>query len=74
MASEAAIKTANRIEDIVNFREDEHRAWIRDIIDAAILAEREACAVACETIGKDIVCPEECAAAIRNRKEQPDEQ
>lgn len=28
-------------------------------------AERERCAVVCETIGKDIVCPEECASAIR---------
>jgi len=30
-------------------------------------AEREACAVTCETISKDIVCPEECAEAIRMR-------
>ena len=37
---------------------------------AAVANEREACAVACENIGKDIVCPEECAEAIRARAEQ----
>ena len=32
----------------------------------ALLQERERCAVACEEIGKEIVCPEECAAVIRD--------
>jgi hypothetical protein len=36
---------------------------------AAVEAEREACAKACEEIRKEIVCPEECAAAIRARGE-----
>lgn len=37
------------------------------MVEEIILAEREACAKACEEIGKDIVCPEECAEAIRMR-------
>ena len=32
---------------------------------AAARAQREADVVVCENIGKEIVCPEECAAAIR---------
>ena len=48
-------------------------AWLETInsvdalIEQAILAERESCASACYEIGKDIVCPEECAAAILAR-------
>ena len=34
-------------------------------IGRIILAERERCAKVCEDMEKDIVCPEECAAAIR---------
>ena len=32
----------------------------------ALLQERERCAIACEEIGKEIVCPEECTAVIRD--------
>lgn len=39
----------------------------RNQVAAAIINEREACAMACEGIGKEIVCPEECAEAIRMR-------
>jgi hypothetical protein len=35
--------------------------------EEATKAEREACAKTCEGIGKEIVCPEECAEAIRSR-------
>jgi hypothetical protein len=45
-------------------------AKIAAAIRAAVEAEREACAKACEEIGKEIVCPEECAAAIRARGEK----
>ena len=40
-------------------------------IKAAVAAEREACANLCtpEAMGKEIVCPEECAAAIRGRQD-----
>lgn len=38
---------------------------IRLAIRAAVAAERERACEACFSIGKDIVCPEECAAAIR---------
>lgn len=35
-------------------------------LDARLASERERCAKVCGEIGKDIVCPEECAAAIRS--------
>ena len=44
-----------------------HETLARRAFDAGQLVEREACAMACEAIGKDIVCPEECAAVIRER-------
>lgn len=34
-------------------------------VEKAVEEERERCAVVCENVGKEIVCPEECAAAIR---------
>jgi len=46
---------------------------INNAIRAAVAAERERCAVACENIGKEIVCPEECAAAIRALGESEDD-
>jgi hypothetical protein len=42
---------------------------VSPLIRVAVEAEREACAKACEEIRKEIVCPEECAAAIRARGE-----
>lgn len=41
------------------------RHTLPKLIAAVRSEEWERCAVACESIGKDIVCPEECAAAIR---------
>ena len=53
-------KKINRVAHHCIFRGD-----VEVIVDIAIAAERERCARVCEQIGKDIVCPEECAAAIR---------
>lgn len=39
--------------------------FLREAFEAALEIEREKCARVCETINKEIVCPEECAAAIR---------
>ena len=43
------------------------RDQLERFAEAIARREREACAKACEEIGKDIVCPEECAEAIRMR-------
>ncbi len=48
------------------------RQWVEDEIRAAEAAMQEKCAEACEQIGKEIVCPEECAAAIRAQPEKSD--
>lgn len=45
-----------------------HEDMVR-LCDEARAIEREECARACEEMEKDIVCPEECAAIIRARKE-----
>ena len=37
-------------------------------LDELLKAERERCAKVCEEMKKDIVCPDECAAAIREMK------
>lgn len=42
-----------------------YRDEILAIVRTMVAEEREACALACEQIGRDIVCPEECAAVIR---------
>lgn len=39
--------------------------WFRDVARAVEAAAYEKATQACERIGKEIVCPEECAAAIR---------
>ena len=65
---EAACETFNGAASWQEYYEHEreyHRKHMRAVLAVVVPAVREECAVACERMDKDIVCPEECAAAIR---------
>ena len=59
----AAASSTRRIESHINICTQCQR--VAGQIRLAEDAMRERCARICENIGKEIICPEECAAAIR---------